>query len=192
MTGALLLGNTAERLRWHMETFYFVFLILMAQTKTTYFEQWTQFWIHTVEKGCTSWLHTENSISIFTAAQRSKYRRNSLKHRRVNKCTPNYSTGRVWKARSLGKKSLNYLGRHTGEGQFAKTGKICLSRDVQNHGAKRQRREFPSQDMIPCATLYILNQGGSQYTADFFFLCLFTSGYINSNLLLRQREKEKM
>lgn len=66
-------------------------------------------------------------------------------------------------------KSLNYLGRHTGEGQFAKTGKTCLSRDVQNHGAKRQRREFPSQDMIPCATLYILNQGGSQYTADFFF-----------------------
>lgn len=26
----------------------------------------------------------------------------------------------------------------------------------------------------------------------FFFLCLFTSEYINSNLLLRQREKEKM
>lgn len=96
------------------------------------------------------------------------------------------------KGKKSWKKSLNYLGRHTGEGQFAKTGKICLSRDVQNHGAKRQRREFPSQDMIPCATLYILNQGGSQYTADFFFLCLFTSGYINSNLLLRQREKEKM
>lgn len=76
------------------------------------------------------------------------------------------------KGKKSWKKSLNYLGRHTGEGQFAKTGKTCLSRDVQNHGAKRQRREFPSQDMIPCATLYILNQGGSQYTADFFFSLL--------------------
>lgn len=67
-------------------------------------------------------------------------------------------------------KSLNYAGMHTGEGQFVKRGKTCLSRDVQNYRAKRQRREFPSQDMIPCAILHVLNQGGSQYTADFFSL----------------------
>lgn len=57
---------------------------------------------------------------------------------------------------------------HTGKGQFVKRGKTCLSRDVPNHRAKRQRREFPSQDMIPRATLHVLNQGDSQYTAEFF------------------------
>lgn len=55
--------------------------------------------------------------------------------------------------------------------QFAKRGKTCLSRDIKNHGAKRQRREFPSQEMIPCPALYqVLNQGGPQYTAEFFSL----------------------
>lgn len=74
------------------------------------------------------------------------------------------------KGKKSWKKSLNYLGRHTGEGQFVKSGKTCLSRAVQNQEAKSQRREFPSQDMIPCATLHVLNQGGSQYTAEFFSL----------------------
>lgn len=59
---------------------------------------------------------------------------------------------------------------HTGEGQFVRRGKTCLSRDVQNHGAKRQRREFPSQDMIPCATLHVPYQGLSQDIAESFSL----------------------
>lgn len=120
---------------------------------------------------------------LFPPSQKEpNYRRNSLTHTRVNKCTSNYARGRVWRARSLGEKSLNYLGMHTEEVKPAYPG---ISRTMGQRGKGGNSHPRTWSHALPCIRSWIREALSTQQN---FFLCLFTSGCLNSNLLLRQGE----